>query len=440
MQTVTGTVVVPPYKLVHYQQMRISVTRGPDVGLYLDVGGREIRVGTAVENDMVLNDDTVSRRHCSLEPTEHGLRVRDEASTNGVVFAGSRVYDAVLVPNPVVLQIGDTELTITPLEPKVTRQQLEIEGFAGLIGKSARMRELFADLARVAASDVSVLIEGETGTGKELVAEAIHERSARARGPFIVFDCGAVAPNLAESELFGHVRGAFTGAVDGRTGVFQQANGGTIFLDELGELPKELQPKLLRVLEKREVRRLGSSQPQPIDVRVVAATNRNLSVEVQRGRFREDLYFRLAGAHVLVPPLRSRIEDLRLLVEHFGASLGRAADVSALPAHVWQLLESHRWPGNVRELKNAVQRLILMPAHQFPAWASSPPKETSPFLTGSALLPLKDARLGVNDAFERDYLRVALAHSAQNVTRAASAAQVSRQMFYKLMSKHGLPE
>jgi transcriptional regulator with PAS, ATPase and Fis domain len=302
------------------------------------------------------------------------------------------------------------------------------------------MRELFADLARVAPTEMSVLIEGETGSGKELVAESLHAESDRAKGPFIVFDCSAVAANLVESELFGHERGAFTGAVASRPGLFEQADGGTIFLDELGELPKDLQPKLLRVLERREVRRLGAQRTLPVDVRLVSATNRNLADEVRRGNFREDLYFRVATGIVRLPPLRDRMEDLPLLVEHFLARSRPERKVTDIPKAIWALFEAHRWPGNVRELSNAVQRFVVTPERVLQNELVSVPP--APPLTPSAgddgpIQPLRVARREASEAFERAYLANALRRSQGNVTRAAAMAEVSRQMMQKLMRKHG---
>jgi two-component system response regulator GlrR len=342
------------------------------------------------------------------------------------------------VNGPVQLRLGDTVLDIEPLAETVVREQLPDDRFHGLIGRSARMRELFADLARVAPTDMTVLIEGETGSGKELVADSLHAESERARGPFVVFDCSAVAATLAESELFGHERGAFTGAVTSRPGVFEQAHGGTIFLDELGELPKDLQPKLLRVLERREVRRLGSQQVIPVDVRLVAATNRNLAAEVQRGNFREDLYFRLSTAVVRVPPLRDRMEDLPLLVEHFLKRAKPRRDLAEIPASVWALFNAHRWPGNVRELSNAVQRFAVTPERVLavePARSSvaAPPADDS-----GPVVPLRVARRDASEAFERAYLTQLLSRTQRNVTRAAALAEVSRQMVQKLMRKHGV--
>jgi len=337
--------------------------------------------------------------------------------------------------------LGDSVLRVEPLAETADREQLAGASFHGLIGRSPRMRELFADLARIAPANISVLIEGETGSGKELVAESLHAESSRNGGPFVVFDCSAVAANLVESELFGHERGAFTGAVQSRAGVFEQADGGTIFLDELGELPKELQPKLLRVLERREVRRLGSQRTIPVDVRLVAATHRNLAAEVQRGNFREDLYFRAATATVRVPPLRDRMEDLPLLVAHLLERHQPQRKAVDVPRAVWSLFEGHRWPGNVRELSNAVQRLVVTPDRVLladlgtTASAAGAAPVATPGVAGP-LLPLRVARREASEAFERAYLSRVLERSQGNVTRAAAVAEVSRQMLQKLMRKH----
>jgi transcriptional regulator with GAF, ATPase, and Fis domain len=423
-------------RLVNYSKIRVSVSRGPDTGATRDLVSSTLRVGSAPDSDLILTDNTVSRHHCAIEPVASGVRIRDEGSTNGIFISNLRVFD-VLVHGPVQLRLGDSLLSIEPLGETVAREQFAGERFHGLLGRSSRMRELFADLARLAPADVTVLIEGETGSGKELVAESLHAESDRRQGPFVVFDCSSVAASLAESELFGHERGAFTGAVASRPGVFEQANGGTIFLDELGELPRDLQPKLLRVLERREVRRLGSQRTIPVDVRLVAATNRNLAAEVQHGNFREDLYFRLSAACVRVPPLRDRMEDLPLLVDHFLARAKPARTVADVPAAVWNMLEAHRWPGNVRELSNAVQRFIVTPERVLsPEPAQSAPAQT--VLDDSVPVPpLRVARRDANEAFERAYLTHVLSRAQGNVTRAAALAEVSRQMVQKLLRKHG---
>jgi transcriptional regulator with GAF, ATPase, and Fis domain len=340
----------------------------------------------------------------------------------------------------------------TPLEGG-SLDRRSFDPFAEIVGDSPRIRELIADLRRIAATDVTLLIEGETGTGKDLVAECLHRASPRAKRPYVVFDCGAVAPTLVESELFGHERGAFTGATSSRPGVFEQANGGTLFIDELGELPKELQPKLLRVLEKREARRVGSARTIPVNVRVIAATNRNLKAEVQRGNFREDLYFRIAAAHALVPSLRERMEDLPLLVERF-LSVDHphfSRSNRELPPELWELFRLHRWPGNVRELRNAVQCFVVTPDRAMqnlnydpestgpiPFLPSSAPTETASVAdTGHhEIVPLRQARRHATDDFERAYLDQVLTAAKGNITRAAALSEVSRQMLQKLIRKH----
>ena len=424
----------PLAHLVNYSKVRVTVSKGPDAGVTRELASSTLRIGSASDNGLALTDNTVSRHHCAIEPVASGVRIRDEGSTNGVFMGGVRVFDA-LFNGAVQLRLGDSVLDIEPLSETVAREQLVNDRFHGLIGRSSRMRELFADLARIAPTDISVLIEGETGSGKELVAESLHAASERAKGPFVVFDCSAVAANLVESELFGHERGAFTGAVASRPGVFEQAEGGTIFLDELGELPKDLQPKLLRVLERREVRRLGSQRTTPVNVRLVSATNRNLAVEVQRGNFREDLFFRTATAVVQLPPLRDRMEDLPLLVEHFLMRSQRT--LTDIPKAVWALFEAHRWPGNVRELSNAVQRFVVTPDRVLSSEAVAPAPPAAPSAANAGpVQPLRIARREATETFERAYLAQVLQRSQGNVTRAAAIAEVSRQMMQKLMRKH----
>jgi DNA-binding NtrC family response regulator len=435
----------PAPTVVRHTKVRIGVTRGPDAGASVESAGEIVRVGTAPDNDLVLRDDSVSRHHCELEPTPHGVRVRDAGSTNGVLLGSARVRDAT-VPGDFQIGLGESWLAIQWLSETVDREELAVDGFGDVIGRSRRMRELFALLERIAPTDCTVLIEGETGTGKELVAESLHGASARAEGPFVIFDCGAVSPTLVESELFGHEKGSFTGAVGTHVGVFEQAHGGTLFLDEIGELGLELQPKLLRALDKREVRRVGGSATIAVDVRIVAATNRNLRAELGRG-FREDLYYRLAGARVHLPPLRDRIDDLEPLVESFLAELDPPRALHELPEDVIEMLRAHRWPGNVRELRNAVQRLAVLPERPFDGATGVTPtpiqKPSGPALRGAApekppaVVPLREARRRSSDDFERAYVAELLGHTGGNVTRAAALAEISRQMMQKLMRKHG---
>jgi DNA-binding NtrC family response regulator len=427
-----------PHVVVRYAKVRVEVVRGPDTGTSVDVAGQTVKVGTADDNQLILTDDSVSRAHCELEPVVDGMRVRDVGSTNGVFAGGVRFYDAVL-PFDSRLTLGDTELAVSALAETVEREQTTRDRFGDVLGASSRMRELFADLERIAGTDVTLLVEGETGTGKDVVAESVHRASARAAGPFVVFDCGAVSPTLVESELFGHERGAFTGATQAHAGVFEQADGGTLFLDEIGELPRELQPKLLRALDKRQIRRVGGTAVATFDARIIAATNRYLRAEVAKDRFRQDLYFRLAAAHVTVPALRERMDDLPLLVEHFLSLERPPCSARDLSREVWDLFRAHRWPGNVRELRNAVQRFLVTPDRALRDLAAmgSAAGETAASSPIEPLLPLRVARREANDAFERDYLALALKVAGGNVTRAAALSEVSRQNLQKLLKKHG---
>jgi transcriptional regulator with PAS, ATPase and Fis domain len=277
-----------------------------------------------------------------------------------------------------------------------------------------------------------VLVTGETGAGKELAAEAIHLRSPRRDGPFVVLDCGAIPAPLVEDQLFGHEAGAFTGAVTARPGVFEAAHGGTLFLDEIGELPLELQPKLLRAVETRQVRRLGGIQPIACDVRVIAATNRDLAAEVNRDAFRADLYFRIAVARVHVPPLREHRDDLEPLIEHFVERLG----AGPLPDGFLEWARRHPWPGNVRELRAAIEQSVVLSRH--------PERLASQWSTGVAsfeidvTVPYKETKRKLLDELERRYITELLDAHAGNVSAAARAADLDRMTIYKLMRRAGL--
>lgn len=428
----------PPLEKARYERTRVAVIRGPNVGTQIEAAGRTLSIGTASDCDLILTDDTVSRRHLEIELTETGFTVRDLGSTNGVRSSGMRLIE-IESNEKLELSLGETTLAVTPLAQTEDRDRATAHRFGDLLGSSRKMRELFAELSRLAPTPLSVLIEGETGTGKDVVAESLHRNSDRAEGPYIVFDCSAVAPTLIESELFGHERGAFTGAAVARPGVFEEAHGGTLFLDEIGELPKELQPKLLRALEKREVKRLGARRMTTVDVRVLSATNRNLAAEVRSENFRQDLYYRIAGARVHLPPLRERLDDIPMLVAHFMAGEGGRVSPASVSPHVWDMLRAHRWPGNVRELRNAVQRLVVAPelaALHLNEGAESPQRARSQ--SPHQFEPLREARRNAADNFERDYVRGLLERTQGNVTRAAAIAEVSRQMVQKLMRKYGL--
>ncbi len=340
--------------------IHIEVLSGPSVGQSTVLPGPEISIGSGQGVDLLLLDGAVSRRHVTLRAGRDGLRVTDAGSRNGTTLDGVRVLDA-FARQGSILGLGASTLRVAIGQDTVDLPLSARERFGGLLGRSIAIRRVFSILERVAQTDDAVLVEGETGTGKELVAAALHEESARSNGPFVVFDCSAVAGNLIESELFGHVRGAFTGAVGDRTGAFEAADGGTLFLDEIGELPLDLQPKLLRALEKLEVRRVGANAARRVDVRIVAATNKNLEQEAASGRFREDLMYRLAVVRVTLPPLRERLDDVELLARHFAEAYGkRAGRPVVLDDAALRALRSRAYPGNVRDLRNAVARTLTL--------------------------------------------------------------------------------
>ncbi len=320
----------------------------------------------------------------------------------------------------------------------------EEAGFHALVGRSARMREVYRLLDRAAQVDATVLLLGETGTGKELAARAVHYHSARRERRFVAVNCGALPAELVESELFGHARGAFTGAATAKPGLFEEANGGTIFLDEVGELPLAAQVKLNRVLQEREIRRVGDTTPISVDVRVIAATHRDLREEAKAGRFREDLFYRLNVLTVTLPPLRERTDDVPLLAAHFLEKHARAVrrTISAFDPEATRRLVAHAWPGNVRELENTVERAVAVAGGAVvgvedlpPELASAPP---APAPGALASLPYKDAIAGARDRVTRDYLVALLREFGGNVTRAAERAGMERESLHRLLRKHGL--
>ena len=407
-------------------------------------------MGTRDTNEVVLSDPAVSRLHLELRADDHGWRLRDLGSRNGTWIGDLRVQDVYLAPGT-TLRVGDTEIRFEPLEEEVEVPLASDERYGQLVGRSPAMRGLFALLARVATTDATALIEGESGTGKEGVAHAIHAHGPRAEGPYVVFDCAAVSGSLLESELFGHERGAFTGASVARAGAVQEAEGGTLFLDEIGELPLELQPKLLRLLEQKEYRRVGSSKARRADVRVLAATHRDLAKMVNEGRFREDLFYRLAVIQVPVPPLRDRPDDVAPLVAHFvqaeaGADARRVLD--GISRDAWRRLEKHPWPGNVRELRNVVQRMLVLgtPAAPQPGVAPSASAAESAPRSGPSgggvevdlSRPWMDQKRDLVGRLEARYLRGVLDAHAGNITHAAAFAGIERMYFKRLCKKHGV--
>jgi DNA-binding NtrC family response regulator len=402
---------------------------GPAAGVAWSSSGSTCAIGVHESNDVVLADTAVSRFHCELRLERDEVRIHDMGSTNGTLLDGVPVIVGI-VRDGSVLQLGRSTLrfqlgTGSNRVPVSSRTE-----FGRLVGSSWAMRACFAVLERAAASDATVLVEGESGTGKEGAASSLHEHSRRAGKPFVVIDCGAIPADLLESELFGHEKGAFTGATERRVGAFEAADGGTIFLDEIGELPTELQPKLLRVLEQREVRRLGGNATRRIDVRIVAATNRDLRAEVNAGRFRADLYFRIAVVKVVLPSLRARPDDLPLLVERIVAGLDLPAERAARlrdPRFVASLGRG-AWPGNVRELRNYLERCAVLDE-----LADQPQENPQP---DEPVLGYQQARDQVLAEFERRYVEQLLAVHGGNVSAAARASGIDRTYFHRLMRRH----
>ncbi|MBK7863414.1 MAG: sigma 54-interacting transcriptional regulator [Archangiaceae bacterium] len=427
--TAPPTDALTPARAQPARALKLCVAAGPDFGRELLLEKSSYRVGKAADCDLVLTDRSVSNTHLLVEPTPSGVRVTDMGSTNGTVYRGARVTSAVLTA-PAVLKLGRTELKLQLRDqPVEALPPSDASAFGGLLGQSLPMRQLFARLERIAETDATVLIQAETGTGKELCARALHQHGKRRERPFEVCDLAALAPTLCESELFGHVAGAFTGAAGAHPGVFERASGGTLFLDEVGEMPLELQSRLLRALEQREIKRVGGSGVVKVDVRVIAATHRDLLEAVKAGRFREDLYFRLAAVTVELPPLRERPEDLSMLIDHFLAQEKRPA--GEMRPETRELLADYPWPGNVRELRNVVTQVVSL------GEAATLPKVAVPEATPAPDGKYKDAKDALVDAFERDYFERLLKHHDFNVTRAAAAAGITRVYMQKLMKKHG---
>jgi transcriptional regulator with GAF, ATPase, and Fis domain len=423
-------------------KLRLEVVAGVDRGKSAVGSDKILHVGTQRGNTLQLNDDAVSRIHLEIANTPEGLRLRDLGSTNGTwLTGGARITEAV-VPSGTVVQLGSSQIRLDVLAEKVSDSLSPKLGFGKMVGESAAMREVFALLERVAPTDETVLITGETGTGKELCARSIVSKSGRAQGPLVVVDCGAMPPNLLESELFGHVRGAFTGAVSEYRGAFERASGGTIFLDEIGELPLEFQTRLLRAVENRTIRQVGGSRELPLDIRIIAATNRRLEEEVNRGTFRSDLYFRLSVVQVRLPPLRERPEDVETLAVHFLREMNVGQELLR-DASVLEHLRRYRWPGNARELRNYLSRLALgepslrsLGPGPMNLQLDDPPGGGEQDVDTS--LPFKDAKEAAIARFERAYLGALLEEAAGNISQAARIAQTDRTYLSRLLVKYGL--
>ena len=448
------TLVVEKRTLLKLRKCRLVVQSGPDSGKMVITEKERIRVGHArqtagaadVQNDLSLEDKKVSRHHFEISFTDNGYLLVDLASTNGTFLDGKRIERSYLAAGSQIV-VGDDVLLFAPSDEEIEVSPDSEGFFAGMVGRSLKMRQIFGLLKKVAPMDVNVIVTGETGTGKELVARALHEHSGRRKGPFVVLDCGAIPENLIESELFGHIRGAFTGAEREREGAFERANGGTIFLDEIGELRTDLQPRLLRVLEAREVRRVGGSQVIDLDVRVVAATNRDLAKEVLEGHFREDLFFRLAVINIQLPPLRQRREDVPHLIQHaLGApEVVERHGVKRVTPAALALLGSYAWPGNVREFMNVMSHVLTFSegpdidvSHLPPRLTGASEQKPNPGLGFNEHLGFHEAKEQVLESFEREYLGTLLKRCEGNISRAARESGLHRKSIERLLKKYEL--
>ncbi len=435
-----------PQDKIWVRKCKLLAISGPLQGREFLVGKSTFAIGAAPDNDLALDDSTVSRRHCEIEIFPDGHKIRDLGSTNGTIVQGVKVTEAFL-DQGTEFQLGNTRFVFCPLPEQMEFGLSDKHAFGGMLGASMAMRHVFHLAERYAPTDATVLVEGETGTGKEVLAEEIHKHSARREKPFIIIDCASLGKDLVASELFGHMKGAFTGALADRMGAFECAHGGTVFLDEISELDPELQPKLLRVLEKREIKRVGSNETRSIDVRIVSATNKRLENEVNAGRFRDDLYFRLSVVRIEVPPLRQRKDDIAVLAAKFLADFCGDDALKRVPdlRKTIELLKAHDWPGNVRELRNVIETASYGDGHSLDLRsllclgrlrATADAQSAGP--SYNADRPFKDAKNDLIADFERSYVADLLARCEGNVSRAAREAGIERAYLQRLIRKYEL--
>lgn len=437
-----------PHKVsgVPLRGMVVTVVDGPDRGQRLEAKSDVLSIGTAPGNDLVLTDDTISRYHLELRRRRDRIEVMDLHSTNGT-RSGSIWLEKATIPAGTKLELGRSTIEVSD-GASLSIEVHDSDSLGGLKGRSAEMRALMAKIQRVARSDASILLLGETGVGKEVFARAVHEASPRADKAFETVDCGTLMPTLIASELFGHERGAFTGAEHQHIGAFERADGGTLFLDEIGELPPSLQPMLLGALERRSFRRVGGTKPITVDVRVVCATNRDLRQQVNEGTFRQDLYYRIGVVLLRIPPLRERTGDIPILAQHFLEQAGHFGDLSEIiPPNVMESLEAHQWPGNVRELRNFVEAALAMgeapsvdSSEPLEAPGGDSPRDGFPSLPIERLkqMPYNDARAALLLDFEKHYLSHIMEKARGNVTAAARDANMNRSHLFDLLKRHSL--
>ena len=439
---------------IQVETCTVAITNGANAGVSFEFSKDVIRIGAHPRCDIQVKDGTVSRFHCELHRDEVGYRLIDEGSTNGTYVGELRIRE-VFLHEGLEFQIGNTTLIFSTQLHEINLTHSALNRFGPLIGASRQMRQLYTLIQKIAPSDLSVVVEGETGTGKELVAQAIHEASRRANKVLVVFDCSAVPEHLIESELFGHEKGAFSGAVRTHAGLFEQADGGTLFLDELGELPINLQPKLLRALESGMIRRVGGEKMIKVDVRAISATNRDLVDMVKQGTFRQDLYYRLAKVKVNLAPLRERRGDASLIAQHFLERLNKQNEgfrhIAGLTPNALHQLESREWPGNVRELRNVIERAYTfadrerihsadLNDHLSQAMIDDESLMGDELMSHQLEIPdnfsLKEAKEKIIESFERDYLNQLLQKHQYNISAVSRDAGIDRRHVYRLMKKY----
>ncbi len=405
---------------------RLTVGRGKGALVCRSIDD-SVTIGSHAGNGLVIADPTVSRFHARIELDRNGFLLTDLDSTNGTWVGGMRVQ-AIYLPPKAKLQLGDVEVLFEVQKEAEELPLSQADRFGALVGQSPSMRRLFEELKQVAESDVTVLLSGETGTGKDLAASELHRHSARRDRPFVVVDCGGLPESLIDAELFGHERGAFTGANTARAGAFEEADGGTLFLDEVAELSPMMQVKLLRAIEARTVKRLGSNDWRKVDVRVVTATHQDLARLCNQRLFREDLYFRLAVVKLRLPPLRERLDDLPLLVTAALDEIGAGGSLQ-LDERLLSALKARHWAGNVRELRNVVQRAVVLG----PAALVDDAAESRALGDEE---PYKLAKARAIEEFERRYLVGLLERHGGTVAKAARAADVDAAWLFRLIKRY----
>lgn len=449
-----STLPLPPGSVSSGHALKISVLGGPDRGRVYTWEQSHAIVGRGETADIRLTDPTVSQFHIELIAEKQGIRFQDKESRNGIRIVGVRVESGV-APSGCEFSLGATTLRVELVENTISPPEPGLTSFGGLIGMSPSMRALFARLTQLASSDCSILLQGPTGTGKELAAAAIHKHSIRKDKPFLIVDCTTLQKDLAGSRLFGHERGSFTGASDRHIGLFEAANGGTVFLDEIGDLPLDMQPLLLRVLEQKQVLPHGTNRHRTVDIRIIAATLHDLRADVNQKRFREDLYYRLAGATVTLPSLDQHPEDIPLLVQHFLERISATQSmVCQIEPEARAALAARKYQGNIRELRNVVENLAILakgPLITLQAVMAEREQdsyqrrqndgylESSPvsLRTGASIAPFKEAKQAAVQQFERSYLLDLLAAVGNNLSRAARIADLERHAFRDLLKRHG---